>query len=380
MNVSFWERDSFLEGYDVGVIGGGIVGLAAASRYKELFPDARIAVLERSWLSDGATSKNAGFACFGSISELEDDLNNASFQQVHDLSVKRFQGLQRLLELYGAVNLGFEACGGYELFFEGEEELFARCTAALSKWNEAFEASLGFAPYRVERCQTFQGMTNLLGVITNAYEGSLDTGKLNQCIRQRALQLGVHIYNGVEVVELVSKASSSSSKSVEVQTKQGNWHFQQVWVCTNAFGKELIEELPITPKRNQVIITEELEDCPLQGTFHQLEGYIYFRNVGKRILLGGMRHLFPTSEATTERATTPELIAALSNYMSTRILGHTNWKIETQWSGILGMGEIKAPIIKQAREKVYVAVRLGGMGVALGTLVGEELVAFVTNE
>jgi len=380
MNVSFWERDSFLEGYDLGVIGAGIVGLAAASRYKELFPEARVAVLERSWLSDGATSKNAGFACFGSISELEDDLNNASFQQVHDLSVKRYNGLQRLLDLYGSSAIGYDACGGYELFFEGEEELFSTCQAALSKWNEAFEASLGFAPYRIELCESFQGMTNLLGVITNAYEGSLDTGKLNQCIRQRALQLGVHIYNGVEVVELVSQTSASPNKRVEVQTKQGNWHFEQVWVCTNAFGKELIEELPITPKRNQVIITEELEDCPLHGTFHQLEGYIYFRNVERRVLLGGMRHLFPTTEATTERATNDELITALSNYMSTRILGHSNWKIADQWSGILGMGEVKAPIIKQVRDGIYVAVRLGGMGVALGTLVGEELVELVTTE
>lgn len=374
--MSFWESESFLEAYDVCIIGAGIVGLAAAARYKELNPHTRLAVLERSWLSDGASSKNAGFACFGSISELEDDLKNASFNQVLELSVKRYQGLQRLLELYGKDALGYEACGGFELFFKGEEDLFHSCAAALSKWNQAFEASLGFAPYSIQECESFQGMNGLLGVITNSFEGSLHTGQLNQCIRTRAVSLGVDLFQGVEVEEIFE----SSESHVLVKTKQGDWKCKQVLVCTNAFAKQLISELPITPKRNQVIITNELDVCPIEGTFHQLEGYIYFRNVGNRILLGGMRHLFPDSEATTEQATTEQLIATLSAYMSERILGHTHWSIDMKWSGILGMGEVKSPIIKQVSPNTYCAVRLGGMGVALGTLVGEDVVALMLEQ
>ena len=376
MNVSFWERESFLEAYDLCVVGAGIVGLAAASRYKELNPSARVAVLERSWLSDGASSKNAGFACFGSISELEDDLKNAPFNQVLELSVKRYHGLQRLLELYGSEALGYEPCGGFELFFKGEEDLFHACKAALSKWNQAFEASLGFAPYSIQTCESFQGMSGLLGVITNSYEGSLHTGKLNQCIRARAQACEVHLFQGIEVEEILEKDDAG----VLVKTKQGDWKCGKVLVCTNAFAKQLISELPINPKRNQVIITNELDVCPIEGTFHQLEGYIYFRNVGNRILLGGMRHLFPDTEATTEQATTQELIDTLSTYMSERILGHSNWSIDMKWSGILGMGEVKSPIIKQVSQNTFCAVRLGGMGVALGTLVGEEVVALMLEQ
>ncbi len=38
----------------------------------------------------------------------------------------------------------------------------------------------------------------------------------------------------------------------------------------------------------------------------------------------------------------------------------------------MGLGKEKSPIIKQVNSQVFCAVRLGGMGVALGSLVGEE--------
>jgi hypothetical protein len=43
-----------------------------------------------------------------------------------------------------------------------------------------------------------------------------------------------------------------------------------------------------------------------------------------------------------------------------------------RWSGILGIGEEKKPIITQYSDNIFTAVRLGGMGVAIGILVGKE--------
>ena len=73
--LSYWERESFFRDIDVAVIGSGIVGLSAALRARELAPSARIAVLERGALPIGASTRNAGFACFGSVSELLDDMD-----------------------------------------------------------------------------------------------------------------------------------------------------------------------------------------------------------------------------------------------------------------------------------------------------------------
>ena len=39
----------------------------------------------------------------------------------------------------------------------------------------------------------------------------------------------------------------------------------------------------------------------------------------------------------------------------------------------MGMGKQKKPIVKQLGKNVYCGVRMGGMGIAIGSLVGKEL-------
>ncbi|MBP6586322.1 MAG: FAD-dependent oxidoreductase, partial [Flavobacterium sp.] len=55
------------------------------------------------------------------------------------------------------------------------------------------------------------------------------------------------------------------------------------------------------------------------------------------------------------------------------ILPNQAFEIEQRWSGIMGVGKQKKPIVKQLSEHVYCGVRLGGMGVAIGSIVGKEL-------
>ena len=59
------------------------------------------------------------------------------------------------------------------------------------------------------------------------------------------------------------------------------------------------------------------------------------------------------------------------------ILPDTDFKIAHRWSGIMGMGTHKNPIVQQMSEHVYCGVRLGGMGVAIGSIVGTELADLV---
>ena len=55
------------------------------------------------------------------------------------------------------------------------------------------------------------------------------------------------------------------------------------------------------------------------------------------------------------------------------ILPDKEFKIEHRWSGIMGIGSSKNPIVEQLSNHVYCGVRLGGMGVAIGSLIGKEL-------
>jgi len=73
-NVSYWEQNIFISNIDFAVIGSGIVGLNAAITRKKKYPQEKVVVIERGSLPSGASTKNAGFACFGSISELVEDM------------------------------------------------------------------------------------------------------------------------------------------------------------------------------------------------------------------------------------------------------------------------------------------------------------------
>src|SRR5690606_18460544 len=136
MNTSYWEHKTWLSTIDFTIIGSGIVGLHCALRLKEKYPDGKIVVLERGILPNGASTKNAGFACFGSLSEILDDLQNHTEAEVVELVEKRWQGLQLLRKQIGDKPLGFKNYGGYELFEEKDSALFSDCIDQLQPINE----------------------------------------------------------------------------------------------------------------------------------------------------------------------------------------------------------------------------------------------------
>ena len=80
--ISYWEKTQFLK-YDLIVVGGGIVGLFTALEFLNNHPNSKIAVFDKGVFPDGASTKNAGFACFGSLSELvEDSFLNAKWDEI----------------------------------------------------------------------------------------------------------------------------------------------------------------------------------------------------------------------------------------------------------------------------------------------------------
>jgi len=67
----------------------------------------------------------------------------------------------------------------------------------------------------------------------------------------------------------------------------------------------------------------------------------------------------------------------LERILKENILPDTEFEIERRWSGIMGIGNQKKPIVKQISDNVFCGVRLGGMGIAIGSLVGKELADLV---
>lgn len=122
-----------------------------------------------------------------------------------------------------------------------------------------------------------------------------------------------------------------------------------------------------------VLVTDPIEKLKFKGVFHYDEGYFYFRNVGNRVLIGGGRNLDKSTEDTVEFGINPKIKLAILHDLKELILPNQDFSIDMEWSGIMAFGAIKSPIIKKISDKIAIGVRLGGMGVAIGTQVGKEL-------
>jgi len=130
--------------------------------------------------------------------------------------------------------------------------------------------------------------------------------------------------------------------------------------------------------RNQVLITKPLRSLPISGNYHVDEGYIYFRSYGNRILIGGARNLSMEEETTSSFDTNPEILAYLKNFIANHIYFEDDLVYDMEWCGILGVGSSKNPIVEQITDRTSIAVRLGGMGVAIGTYVGNKAAEMIT--
>ena len=84
-------------------------------------------------------------------------------------------------------------------------------------------------------------------------------------------------------------------------------------------------------------------------------------------------------EKTDEFGANELIRKALVHLLKTVVCPNQQVQIDSWWTGILGLGPIKKPIVEKISPNVTVAVRLSGMGVAIGTLVGQEGAALVMN-
>lgn len=370
MKLSYWEIKNWFTNVDYTVVGSGIVGLHCALHLKERFPDSKILILEKGILPQGASTKNAGFACFGSISEIIDDLNSHSEEEVLQLIQKRKLGLELLRKRVGDAVLDYKPFGGYELFLEQDTTTYDACLQKLPFINDLLKPVFKTAAF-VKQSDRFGFCGIKEHAVYNPFEGQIDTGHMMQALLKQAALHGILILNQMEV-----KAFSDLNTAVEIEVNDFTFKTKKLLFATNGFASNLTNK-EVQPARAQVLITEPIKDLEIKGTFHLDKGYYYFRNIDNRILLGGGRNLDFEGETTTEIAETEIIQNHLEKLLKEVILPNQDFKIAHRWSGIMGMGSSKKPIVMPLSENVFCGVRLGGMGVAIGSLVGKELAELV---
>ena len=114
--ISIWEKDTFFAPQDVIIIGSGFVGLWSAFYLKKKHPKLKVSIIDRGIIPTGASTRNAGFACFGSLSELVYDAKSMGTDKMLHLVEMRYKGLERIRKYFDEDVIDFDLCGGYELF------------------------------------------------------------------------------------------------------------------------------------------------------------------------------------------------------------------------------------------------------------------------
>lgn len=367
--ISIWEAETFYTPQDFIIVGAGFTGLWTAFFLKQKYPSKSVSVVERGAVPDGASLRNAGFACFGSYTEILSDIKTMGYEKTFQLVKGRFDGLKTIRQYFNESLFDYNNFGGYELITNDDAlNRLDEINNFVSSITEAKETYVLKDNY-IERF----GFQKVKHIIENSFEGGFHPGKLVMELIKKLVSMNVQFRFGTEIKEVEENENAVLLHTMDKSILKAG----HVFLCTNAFTKSLLPNVDIVPARGQILLTEPIPNLQVKGAFHFDEGYYYFRNLNNRILLGGARNTSFETEYTLEPFTSLPVQQALENFLSTVILPGRKPQIEHRWAGIMAMGSEKYPIVKQINKRTLCAVRLSGMGVALAPTLAKQLVEMV---
>lgn len=368
ISLSIWEKESFYATQDIVIVGAGLMGLWTAFELKKRSPQLNITIVERNTTPLGASTRNAGFACFGSPTELMSDMETMGAEEMLRIVEMRYKGIEKIKSHFQESSIGYEHCGGYECINKDSRYWYAfdDRVSQLNKLLKDITGQRSIFKYAGQKMPDL-GLIGFDLLVENSSEAALHSGKLVQTLTQLVRTAGVHILDGFCVHSWgadTDQAMITSTKGISIRSKK-------LVFCTNAFTDGLFNESLAEPGRGQIILTTPIPHLPMKGTFHFDEGFYYWRHLGDRILLGGARNKDFDGEQTLEMENSATIKNALIDFLKTHVHPSISFEIADSWSGIMGFTKDKKPF-SGYHKGAYVSLACNGMGVALTPMIAEE--------
>lgn len=322
---------------DVAIVGAGYTGLWAAYYLKRAQPDLRVVVLEQRFAGFGASGRNGGW--------LTNSITGGRGQYVKTHGRKIVGRFQELLnETVDEVIATAGAEGIDAHFHKGGELSVARNHAQLVRLKAAAQAEESWPESGVRLLDAKEtservNIANALGSLHHPHAARIHPAKLVRGLAEGCERLGVRIYEGTAVTEILPR---------KALTAYGTVRATYILRATEGFTANLKgSHREWLPMNSSMIATEPLPDSvwdeigwnDRDTVGDMAHAYMYAqRTEDGRIALGGRGVPYRYGSKTdTDGATQPGTIKLLTDILHDMFPATRGAEIDHAWAGVLGV-------------------------------------------
>lgn len=361
---------------DVVIIGAGYTGLSAAHHIAKsgLAP----IVLEANRPGWGASGRNGGVitAKFRlSFREIDATHGRAIAKRMYEIAHESSDMVEELVSEFGITSANLTRTGQVKA---AHNETTLKAAIGEANWmaREMGSAEVRILDKREVRDET--GSDIFVGGVLNPGSGGIHPLNYLRGLADGVARRGIPIFQESPVLKL-----RHENDGIVAETPQGAVRARQAIIATNSYsdltGATAHMQRTLIPFRSAIVATEQLPRnlagklMPTGRTYTETKRMMrWFRMVNNRLIFGG-RGAFGKRDSEIA-------FDALRKAMVGIFPDLADVPLAYKWSGLVGMTLDSVPHIGRIDDRTLVSMGYNGAGVAMSSLMGRYLTAFVRGE
>jgi gamma-glutamylputrescine oxidase len=361
---------------DVVIIGAGFTGLSAAHHIAKsgLAP----VVLEANRPGWGASGRNGGVVSAKfrlSFREIDAAHGRAMARRMYDIAHESVDMVEELVSEFGITAARLTRSGQVKAAHNHATLQAAIDEAAWMK-REMGDSEVKVLDAREVREET--GSEAFVGGILNPGSGGIHPLNYVRGLADGLARRGVAIFQETPVLSL-----RHENGGIVAETPEGAVRAKQAIIATNSYsdltGATSHMQRTLIPFRSAIIATEPLPRnlagrlMPTGRTYSETKRMMrWFRMVDNRVVFGGRGAFGKQDSASAFEALRKAMVGIFPDL--------SDVPLAFKWSGLVGMTLDSVPHIGRLDERTLFSMGYNGAGVAMSSLMGRYLAAFVRGE
>jgi gamma-glutamylputrescine oxidase len=361
---------------DVAIVGAGYTGLSAAHHIAKcgLVP----IVLEANGVGWGASGRNGGVVSAKfrlSFRDVDAAHGRAMARRMYEIAHESVEIVDELVSEFGIASAQLTR-GGQVKAAHNQATLKAAIDEAQWMKRQMGDSEVRILDAHQVRDET--GSEVFVGGVLNPGSGGIHPLNYVQGLADGVARRGVAIFERTPVLRL-----RRDNHSVIAETPRGAVRAKQAIIATNSYS-DLTEatshmQRTLVPFRSAIIATDTLP-CNLTGrlmptgrTYSETKRMMrWFRKVDNRVVFGG-RGAFGKQDSESAFAALRKAMVGICPELA-------DVPLAFKWSGLVGMTLDAVPHVGRLDDRTLFSLGYNGAGVAMSSLMGRYLAAFVRGE